>query len=71
MACTQTQSRCHPLSPRLTKSTKTPLAKGPTSLVPEAKVKNMLRDIAFVLQVSRRLSQEIGESKTCSGAEQR
>jgi len=35
-----------------------------TTLVPKEKVENMLREIAFVLHATRRISQEIREAKT-------
>jgi hypothetical protein len=35
-----------------------------TTLVPKAKVEDMLREIAFVLHATRRISQEIREEKT-------
>jgi hypothetical protein len=64
MTLTQTQSRCpHRSSPKAKVKVR-PMSERPTSLVPEAKVKEMLRDIAFVLQVTRRLSREIREPKT-------
>jgi hypothetical protein len=67
MALIQTQSRCpHRASPKAKVKVR-PMSERPTSLVPEARVKEMLRDIAFVLQVTRRLSNEIRGSRT--GAE--
>lgn len=57
MAATQLPPR------RLHRSPATTQLKTRTApLVPEAQVKDMLRDIAFVLRLSRRLGEEIRES---------
>ena len=68
MALTQMRCRCPQRSSQPAKDNVRPLVKHPTPLVPEAKVKEMLREIAFVLQVTRRLSKEIREPKTCAEA---
>jgi hypothetical protein len=70
MALTQTQSRCHQRFSQPTPAKLRPLAECPTPLVSEAKVKDMLWEIAFVLHVTRRLSKELREPTTCSGAAQ-
>ena len=57
MAMTQAQPDCSAV--QTARSTKRPLAKCPTPLVPESKVKDMLREIAYVLQATRRLAKEI------------
>ena len=67
MALTQLRSRpvhhsSHPARVR-------PSAKRLPTLVPEATVKEMLRELAFVLKVTRRLSEDIRESKTCGEAD--
>lgn len=67
MTQTLMRSRCPQRSSSQAKAKVHPLVKRPT-LVPEAKVKAMLRDIAFVLHVTRRLTKEMGEPNTCSGA---
>jgi len=58
---TQTQSRCHRFSLQHTTSTKRLRAKYPIPFVSEARVEEMLREIAFVLHVTRRLNREILE----------
>ena len=57
MAMTQAQPDCSAV--QTARSTKPPLAKCPTPLVPESTVKEMLREIAYVLHASRRLAEEI------------
>jgi hypothetical protein len=54
-----TQAQRHSFPAQHTKSAKRPLAKCPTPLVPEAKVKKMLQEIAYVLDATRRLAKEI------------
>jgi hypothetical protein len=66
MTLTHTLPRCHRPSLRHTDSLKRSPVKSATPLVPEARVKEMLRDIAFVLRVSCRLSKEIREPQTCT-----
>ena len=68
MAMTQMLSRSPQRSSVQAPAKVRPMAKRPSPLVPEAKVKEMLRDIAFVLHVTRRLSKEIREPKTCAEA---
>jgi hypothetical protein len=51
-----TQAQPHSFPTQHTKSAKRPLPKCPT---PEAKVKEMLREIAYVLDATRRLAREI------------
>jgi hypothetical protein len=46
-------SRCYPVPVR---------TRRPTALVPKARVQEMLREIAFVLHATRRISREIIES---------
>jgi hypothetical protein len=70
MALTQTQPRCRHRLTQVANATIHPLKKAPTKLVSEARVKEMLRDIAFVLQVTRRLNQEITEPKNGTSAVQ-
>jgi hypothetical protein len=65
MTTTQTHSRCPQRSSQPAKMKMRPISQRPSPLVPEAKVKEMLRDIAFVLHVTRRLSKEIKE-QTCA-----
>ena len=57
MALTQAQSHSFPA--RHAKAVHRPLVQCPTPLVPEAKVKEMLREIAYVLDATRRLAKEI------------
>jgi hypothetical protein len=68
MPLTQMRSPCHLRSSAPVQAKVRPVAKCPSPLVPEAKVKEMLRDIAFVLHVTRRLSNEIREPKPCAEA---
>ncbi len=67
MALTQMRSR------RLTRSSHSAkvlsLPKRLPPSVPEAEVKEMLRELAFVLKVTRRLSEDIREPKTCGEAD--
>jgi hypothetical protein len=67
MALTQLRSRC--LNRTSHPAKVLPLAKQLPLLVPEATVKEMLRDIAFVLKVTSRLSEVIRKSKTCGEAD--
>ncbi|OAI54727.1 hypothetical protein AYO44_14365 [Planctomycetaceae bacterium SCGC AG-212-F19] len=60
MALTQTHRRCRLLSPKYAK----PVSTQSPKLVPEATVKDMLREIAYVLHVTRRLKGEIRVQKT-------
>jgi hypothetical protein len=69
MALTQMQSRCSQRSLPQAKVKVRPLASRPISSVPEATVKEMVREIAFVLQITRRLSKEIRKAKTCAEAD--
>lgn len=66
MATTQMPSRSPQRSSVQAPAKVCPMAKRTTTLVPEARVKEMLRDIAFVLHVTRRLSREIRDPKTCA-----
>jgi hypothetical protein len=68
MALTQMRSRCPQRTSQPAKAKVSPISQRPATLVPEAKVKEMLRDIAFVLHVTHRLSREIREPKTCAEA---
>jgi hypothetical protein len=68
MTTTQMRSRCPERSSQPVKVKVRPMAKRPERLVPEAKVKEMLREIAFVLHATRRLSKEISEPNTCAQA---
>jgi len=68
MVPTQTQSRRLQRASQPVKIKERPLTRHSLPLVPETKVKEMLRDIAFVLQITRRLSSEIREPMTCTEA---
>jgi hypothetical protein len=67
MTLTQTQPRRRHHSSHASKVKVRPLTNRP-SVVPEATVKEMLRDIAFVLHVTHRLSSEIKATKTTAEA---
>jgi hypothetical protein len=62
MTLTSMQSRCPQRSSSPATVKVRPLAPRSAPLVPEVRVKEMLREIAFVLQITRRLSKEIRES---------
>ncbi len=68
MTLTQTQPRRRHRSSHASKvKVLHPITNGP-SVIPEAQVKEMLRDIAFVLHVTRRLSSEIKATKVTTEA---
>ena len=57
------QSRCRHHGPLHAHPEENRRARGSTTLVPEAKVQDMLLEIAFVLHATRRISNEIREAK--------